>query len=172
MKTLIITGAPAAAFVPSTLATIELQKKMRDEWKLVVTESAKRWVTKDALQRYSHGDVYENTFGSFDHVSLAEQSSRIYVYPATSLFITKLCVGLTDNPAVMTVLMASKKTTLFPSFPPYMENQATTVSYREQMVKAGINVIEPEVSTSLSNGTLSPGGCASPQELWTQLEKD
>lgn len=170
MKVMIITGAPAAAFIPSTLATLSRESKVRDEWNLVVTESAKRWVTRDSLHRYSMGTIYENNFGEFDHVALAEKAKHIYVYPATTLFISKLCLGLTDNPAVMTVMMALRKTTLFPSFPPGIATLDATNSYRNQMIQAGIKVIEPKSSVSLSNGTVSTGGCASPQQLWNELE--
>lgn len=170
MNTLIIAGAPSAAFVPGVLATLDDGSVARS-LNIIATRSAQSFVTPLALRTFSQGTLIGDCFGEVDHQAIARESEQVFVYPATFNFVNKVAAGMTDSLSLMVAQLSLRKLRLYVSLPEGLAGNATYESNRSTLQKSGVDFIEADTGLALSLGHLSPGGCPSPNELWHDLKK-
>ncbi len=111
---LIITGSIAAY---KSLFLIRLLKENNASVNVVMTKSAKKFITPLSISSLSENKVYENIFDLTDeskmgHIKLAKIHDLIIVVPASANFISKVACGLADDLA-STILLASKSKVIF-----------------------------------------------------------
>ena len=111
---LIITGSIAAY---KSLFLIRLLKENNASVNVVMTASAKKFITPLSVSSLSENKVYENIFDLTDeskmgHIKLAKIHDLIIVVPASANFISKVACGLADDLA-STILLASKTKVIF-----------------------------------------------------------
>lgn len=169
MNTLIISGAPSAAFVPGVLATLG-DSKAAQSLNIIVTRSARSFVTPLALRTFSQGCLIGDRFGEVDHQAIARESKKVFVYPATFNFVNKVASGITDSLSLMVAQLSLKKLRLYVSLPEGLAGNETYESNRSTLQESGVDFIEADRGLALSLGRLSPGGCPSPNELWHDLK--
>lgn len=169
MNTLIIAGAPSAAFVPGVLATLDDGPVARS-LNIIVTRSAQSFVTPLALRTFSKGTLIGDCFGEVDHQAIARESEQVFVYPATFNFVNKVAAGITDTLSLMVAQLSLRKLRLYVSLPEGLAGNATYESNRSALQESGVDFIEADTGLALSLGRLSPGGCPSPNELWHDLK--
>ena len=125
---IVITGSIAA------YKTLYLIRKLKEKdflINVVMTNSAKKFITPLSVSSLSEKRVYENLFDlteetEMGHIKLAKMHDLIMVMPASANFIAKVSIGYADDLAT-TVLLASKTKTLFvPAMNINMLNNAIT----------------------------------------------
>ena len=111
---IVITGSIAA------YKTLYLIRKLKEKGFLInviMTNSAKKFITPLAVSSLSEKKVYENLFDlteetEMGHITLAKMHDLIIVMPASANFIAKASNGYADDLAT-SVLLASKTKVLF-----------------------------------------------------------
>ncbi|WP_459612902.1 flavoprotein [Corynebacterium urogenitale] len=171
MKTLIITGAPSAAFVPGVLATLN-QLMDLTSCNIILTHSAHSFVTRSALEAFSEASVIDDNFGAVDHQKIARESEQVFVYPATFNFVNKLSAGITDTLSLMVAQLTLKKLRLYVSLPEGLSGNSLYEQNRSNLLKAGVMFIEAETGLALSAKRTTPGGCPAPERLWHDLRNE
>ena len=111
---IVITGSIAA------YKTLYLIRKLKEKGffiNVIMTNSAKKFITPLSVASLSENRVYENLFNlteetEMGHIKLAKMHDLIIVMPASANFIAKASNGYADDLAT-TVLLASKTKVLF-----------------------------------------------------------
>ena len=111
---IVITGSIAAY---KTLYLIRILKEKGFLINVIMTDSAKKFITPLAVSSLSEKKVYENLFNlteetEMGHITLAKMHDLIIVMPASANFIAKASNGYADDLAT-SVLLASKTKVLF-----------------------------------------------------------
>jgi phosphopantothenoylcysteine decarboxylase/phosphopantothenate--cysteine ligase len=169
MNTLIITGAPSAAFVPGVLATLN-KDNVGQNLNIIMTRSAHSFVTPAALSVFSKTKIIQDRFGEIDHQVISHKSEKVFVYPTTFNFVNKVSSGITDTLSLMVAQLTLDKLHLYVSLPEGLNDNATYIRNRSLLQNAGVTFIEAEVGLALSSKKVSEGGCPAPNKLWYDLK--
>ena len=130
---LIITGSIAAY---KSLFLIRLLKENNASVNVVMTASAKKFITPLSISSLSENKVYEDIFNLTDesemgHIKLAKMHDLIIVVPASANFISKVACGLADDLASTILLASNSKVIFVPAMNVVMQKNA--------LIKANIN---------------------------------
>ncbi|QVI97677.1 hypothetical protein KFR76_08665 [Corynebacterium diphtheriae] len=169
MNTLIITGAPSAAFIPGVLANLGQYTDL-GETKIIVTRSARLFVAPLSLEVFSNGTIIDDVIGAADHQRIARESDCVFVYPATFNFVNKLASGITETLSLMVAQLCLSKLRLYVSLPEGLYGNSIYESNRSKLTQAGVEFVEAEYGLALSSNSTTPGGCPSPERLWKDLK--
>ncbi|MFD4401015.1 flavoprotein [Kitasatospora sp. NPDC058478] len=117
----IVTGSINAALTPYWLHWLR-QSFPRITSDLLVTRSAQRFVTLDALRRLVGGDVWTDDYADPSlpesaHVEIGERVDAFAVFPATLDFAMRLAAGNCNTPATMALQITEKPIVLATAFP-------------------------------------------------------
>ncbi len=110
MKILLgITGSIAAYKTPDLVRKL---LEVGHEVKIVMTESANKFVTKISLNTVSNQEVYEDLFSEnnahpMEHIELAKWAEVILIAPASANILGKLAHGIADD-LLTTIYLASQ----------------------------------------------------------------
>ena len=93
--------------------------------KVILSESATKFVTPLTFQALSRNDVYTDTFDEKDskkiaHIDLADWADLILVAPATANIIGKIANGIADNMISTTLLAATSPVWIAPAMNVHM----------------------------------------------------
>ena len=116
---------------------------------VVMTESAKQFITPLTLQTLSHHPVHTDLFNLTDeveigHISLADRADAIVIAPATANLIAKAAHGLCDD-LLSTILVATQAPIIVaPAMNCHMWENPITQRNLSQLRKAGYHVVSPE----------------------------
>ncbi|MBS4189170.1 bifunctional phosphopantothenoylcysteine decarboxylase/phosphopantothenate--cysteine ligase CoaBC [Bacillus sp. FJAT-49705] len=117
--------------------------------KVILSESAEKFVAPLTFQSLSRNDVYTDTFDEKDskviaHIDLADWADLILVAPATANVIGKLANGIADNMISTTLLAATAPVWIAPamnvhmySHPAVQKNISTLHSFGYQFIEPG-----------------------------------
>ncbi len=110
-KILLIISGGISAY--KNLDLISSLKKQGVEFKIILTENAKNFVTPLSLATLSKNRIYNNKFSlndeiEMDHIALSRWSDLILICPATANVISELAQGSAKN-LINTVVLASNK---------------------------------------------------------------
>lgn len=89
---------------------------------VILTENAKRFITKDAISYYVDG-IYEDMFGEslkVPHISLAKSTDVFLILPATANVIGKIAHGICDDLLTTSAMAYNKSIVFCPSMNPLM----------------------------------------------------
>ena len=144
---LIICGGISAY---KSLELIRLLKKQNAEVKVILTKSAKEFVTDLSVTSLSQGKVYNDLFDAkneaeMDHISLSRWADIILVVPATANTISKLSAGTSDDLASTVILASDKDIFLAPAMNVRMWEHAATQSNINKLKSYGYKIIGPEI---------------------------
>jgi len=151
-----VSGGIAAYKVPEIIR--EFRKKGADVF-VVMTESAKKFVTPFVLEVLSGHSVFIDMFESGEvikHIDLARMVDVVVVVPATANTIGKYANGIADN-LLLTVLLATKApVVLCPAMNTNMwENELVQGNLRK-LKAIGVDIVEPELG-ELACGVVGVG---------------
>ncbi|MEW2047472.1 flavoprotein [Streptomyces sp. NPDC005476] len=126
-----VTGALSAAHTPfwvNWLRAVYPEVRLR----VVVTRSAERFVTRQALASVSGQEVLVDAWPEEPavharHVEFAEWADTFLVAPATLGFCSRLAGGLADSPVLLALQCTTAPVVIAPSLPPGGLN---SVAYR------------------------------------------
>ena len=118
------------------------------EVKVILSESATKFVAPLTFQALSRHDVYTDTFDEKDskkiaHIDLADWSDLILVAPATANIIGKIANGIADNMISTTLLAATSPVWIAPAMNVHMYQHPAVIRNMELLSQYGYHFIEP-----------------------------
>ncbi|WP_108669750.1 bifunctional phosphopantothenoylcysteine decarboxylase/phosphopantothenate--cysteine ligase CoaBC [Peribacillus acanthi] len=116
--------------------------------KVMMSESAMKFVTPLTFQALSRNDVYTDTFDEKDskviaHIDLADWPELIIVAPATANIIGKLANGIADDMITTTLLASTSKVWIAPAMNVHMYEHPAVTRNLETLKDFGYELIEP-----------------------------
>lgn len=116
--------------------------------RVILSESAAKFVAPLTFQALSRNDVYTDTFDEKDstkiaHIDLADWADLIIVAPATANIIGKLANGIADNMISTTLLAATSPVWIAPAMNVHMYQHPAVVRNMEVLSQFGYHYIEP-----------------------------
>ena len=142
-----ISGGISAYKVPSLIRLL-----IKDDYnvKVIVTEDALKFVTKETLEIISGNRVYHKMFDNVsvtspEHIELVKWADCLLIVPATYNTIGKLAGGIANNLlSLVASAMDNNKLILAPSMNVNMWENKILQSNLNKLKKFGVNIIEPE----------------------------
>lgn len=157
-------------------ATICSQLKQKGaEIKVIMTESATKFVQPLTFQSLSRQHVYVDTFMEADpsvvsHIDLADHADLVLVAPATANLIGKLANGIADD-LLSTVLLATEAPVwLAPAMNGHMFAHPAVQQNIQTLVSRGVRFIQPGEG-QLACGYVGKGRLAEPEAIINDVEE-
>jgi phosphopantothenoylcysteine decarboxylase/phosphopantothenate--cysteine ligase len=153
---------------------VRLLVKEGAEVKVLMTESAKEFITPQTLSVLSKNEVVIDFFDANNnwnnHVALAEWADLFIIAPLTANTLAKMAHGLCDNVLLATYLSAKTKTVVAPAMDLDMYQHPTTKQNIEKIISFG-NIVIPAESGELASGLVGEGRMAEPENIVEFLKK-
>lgn len=161
-----VTGGIAAYKSP------ELVRRLKErgcEVRVVMTESAKAFITPLSLQAVSGHPVHEHLLDAdaesgMGHIELARWAELIVVAPATANFIAKMRHGQADDLLSTLVLATTAEVAIAPAMNQQMWQHPATRQNMQVIEERGIRIIGPG-SGDQACGEVGPGRMTNPDEI-------
>lgn len=168
---LVITGGIAA------YKCLELIRRLQDRGatvRVVMTESAKQFVTPMSVAALSNNPVFDNLFDLKDeaemgHIRLSREADMVLVAPATADFLAKMANGLANDLASTVMLATDKPVLVAPAMNPFMWQHAATQRNIKTLKADGIRFIGP-VAGDMACGEVGAGRMVEPHDILQALE--
>ncbi|MFD0713662.1 bifunctional phosphopantothenoylcysteine decarboxylase/phosphopantothenate--cysteine ligase CoaBC [Paenibacillus sp. GCM10027626] len=137
--------------------------------KVVMTESATRFITPLTLQTLSRNPVYLDTFDEFDpavvaHIDLADHADLVLLAPATANILSKMATGLADDMLSTTLLATTAPIMVAPAMNVHMYAHPAVEHNMELLKRRGVRFIEPGTGL-LACGYVGKGRLAEPEDI-------
>lgn len=144
------------------------------EVKVILSESAAKFVTPLTFQALSRNDVYIDTFDEKDpkvisHIDLADWPDLILVAPATANIIGKLANGIADNMISTTLLAATSPVWVAPAMNVHMYEHPAVIKNIRTLHSFGYEFIEPGAGY-LACGYVGKGRLEEPEKIVSIIE--
>lgn len=138
--TLIVTGSINAALVPYWL------NWFRNAYRevivnVIVTPTAERFVTFDALKHLTNGEVWRDSWDDpklpgGSHMGFDDLTAGFGVFPSTLDYAMRLASGRSDSPSLMALQLSDKPIAIAASFPGL--NPALSENLKKLMLRKNI----------------------------------
>ena len=166
-----VTGG-IAAYKAAALTSKLVQKGA--EVHVIMTESAKKFITELTLQSLSRNPVYTDTFDERDasvvsHIHLADTADLVLVAPATANTIAKMAHGLADDMLTTTLLATTAPVIVAPAMNVHMYEHPAVIANMNTLHSRGVHFIEPGVG-QLACGYVGKGRLEEPETIVAALE--
>lgn len=144
------------------------------EVKVMISESAVKFVAPLTFQALSRHDVYIDTFDEKDsrviaHIDLADWADLILVAPATANVIGKLANGIADNMITTTLLAATAPVWIAPAMNVHMYDHPAVQKNIKLLYEYGCRFIEPGEGY-LACGYVGKGRLEEPEMIVSNIE--
>lgn len=144
------------------------------EVKVILSDSATKFVTPLTFQAMSRNDVYIDTFDEKNpkviaHIDLAGWADLILVAPATANTIGKLANGIADNMITTTLLAATVPVWIAPAMNVHMYGHPAVMKNIETLHQYGYQFIEPSEGY-LACGYVGKGRLEEPEKIVQIME--
>lgn len=118
------------------------------EVKVIMSQSACKFVTPLSFQALSRNEVFTDTFEEknpavISHIDLADWADVVLVAPATANVIGKLANGLADDMITTTLLASTAPVWVAPAMNVHMYDHPAVKQNMERLVSFGYRFIEP-----------------------------
>jgi phosphopantothenoylcysteine decarboxylase/phosphopantothenate--cysteine ligase len=154
---LVGTGAIGVTFLPYWIKWLRMA--LPDvECRVVVTRSAERFVTREALSALNSSVAALDEWPAEPrttalHVEWAQWAEAIAVYPATVSFITRFALGMGDSPALLAMQCTQVPVGIAPSLPPgAIHNPVLRRHMRELEERPNVCLLPPQRGHSATTG--------------------
>ena len=175
-KVLLGVTAGIAAYKSTYLVRLLIKKGA--EVKVIMTPSAKDFVTPLTLSTLSKNEVFSSFTNEDDdnaqwnnHVELGLWADFFIIAPATANTLSKMAQGQSDNLLVATYLSAKCPIYLAPAMDLDMYKHPSTLDTFSKLESFG-NTIIPAEEGELASGLIGKGRMAEPEHIIEFLEKD
>ena len=137
--------------------------------KVILSESAQKFVTPLTFQALSRNEVYVDTFNEINprviaHIDLADWADLILVAPATANTIGKLANGIADNMITTTLLAATSPVWIAPAMNVHMYDHPAVKKNLSLLAEYGYQFIEPSEGY-LACGYVGKGRLEEPEKI-------
>lgn len=139
------------------------------EVKVILSDSAAKFVSPLTFQALSRNEVYIDTFDEKNpkviaHIDLADWADLILVAPATANTIGKLANGIADNMITTTLLAATAPVWIAPAMNVHMYNHPSVKKNISTLASYGYQFIEPSEGY-LACGYVGKGRLEEPEKI-------
>lgn len=167
-----ITGG-IAAYKAAALTSKLTQKGA--EVHVIMTASAKEFITELTLQSLSKQRVYSDTFqerdpSSISHIDLADAADLFLVAPATANIIAKMAHGIADDMLSTTLLATTAPVMVAPAMNVHMYQHPAVLNNMDILYNRGVQFIEPGEGL-LACGYVGKGRLEEPEEIVKVVEQ-
>ncbi|PLR87522.1 bifunctional phosphopantothenoylcysteine decarboxylase/phosphopantothenate--cysteine ligase CoaBC [Bacillus sp. V33-4] len=137
--------------------------------KVILSESAAKFVTALTFQAMSRNDVFTDTFDEKNpqviaHIDLADWADLVLVAPATANVIGKLAGGIADNMVTTTLLAATSPVMIAPAMNVHMYDHPAVKANLNKLADYGYLFIEPGEGF-LACGYVGKGRLEEPEKI-------
>ncbi|XEC96976.1 bifunctional phosphopantothenoylcysteine decarboxylase/phosphopantothenate--cysteine ligase CoaBC [Paenibacillus tarimensis] len=137
--------------------------------RVIMTESAVKFVTPLTLQTLSRNRVYTDTFDEQDpavvsHIDAADSADLVVIAPATANIIAKMAHGIADDMLSTTLLATTAPILVAPAMNVHMYQHPAVVHNIQMLASRGVRFIEPGTG-QLACGYVGKGRLAEPEEI-------
>lgn len=162
-----------AAYKAAALTSKLVQKGA--EVHVIMTASAKEFITELTLQSLSRNPVYTDTFDERDasvvsHINLADTADLVLVAPATANVIAKMAHGLADDMLTTTLLATTAPVMVAPAMNVHMYEHPAVIHNMNTLYSRGVHFIEPGVG-QLACGYVGKGRLEEPETIVDVIER-
>lgn len=142
--------------------------------RVIMTESATKFVSPLTFQALSRNEVYTDTFDEKDphriaHIDLADWADIIIIAPATANIIGKLANGIADDMLSTTLLATEATTYIAPAMNVHMYAHKAVQENMLKLERWGYHFIEPGAGY-LACGYVGKGRLEEPQTIIETIE--
>jgi phosphopantothenoylcysteine synthetase/decarboxylase len=154
---LVGTGAVGVTFLPYWVKWLDLALP-EVECRVVVTRSAERFVTREALSAVNSSQAVLDAWPDEPrttalHVEWTQWAEAVAVYPATLNFIGRYAAGIADSPALLALHCTQVPIGIAPSLPPgAVDNPLLARRLKEIQERPNVCVATPEPGRSGTTG--------------------
>lgn len=165
----VVIGVTGGIAVYKALDIVSSLRKNDIETRVIMTDSAKEFVSPITFQAISQNIVTTNMFEEpkaweIQHISLAKKADLFLVAPATANIIGKIANGIADD-MLSTTIMATKAKVIFaPAMNTNMYTNPIVQQNIEKLKKLGFQFIEPD-SGRLACGDVGAGKLPKPEVI-------
>jgi phosphopantothenoylcysteine decarboxylase / phosphopantothenate---cysteine ligase len=157
-----------------SLEIIRLFKKNKAKIKVILTKSAKEFITPLSVASLSQEKVYEDLFDAedeaeMDHISLSRWADIILVAPATANTISKLSVGSSDDLASTVILASDKDVFVVPAMNVRMWEHPSTRDNLNKLKNFGYKIIGPVIG-DMACGEFGEGKMTDPINIIEKID--
>lgn len=162
-----------AAYKAATLCSRLVQRGA--DVHVIMTASAKQFITELTLQTLTKNPVYSDTFDERDpsvvsHIHLADMADLVLVAPATANVIAKMAHGLADDMLTTTLLATTAPVMISPAMNVHMYTHPAVIANMETLVSRGVQMIEPGDGL-LACGYVGKGRMEEPETIVDVVER-
>ncbi|MDE3723106.1 flavoprotein [Nocardiopsis sp. N85] len=153
---LVVTGSVSAADLPFWGTWLRLYHEDL-EVRLVLTPSARRFLTSDAVGGRFGGEVRDDVWpegdGTAHHVEFAEWADAVLIFPATFDFTARFALGRGDSPALLASQCTTAPIAIAPALPPGgAQSPAHQEHLRVLRSRPNVVVVPPQPGVSITTG--------------------
>ncbi|TDF98311.1 bifunctional phosphopantothenoylcysteine decarboxylase/phosphopantothenate--cysteine ligase CoaBC [Paenibacillus piri] len=139
------------------------------EVRVIMTESATRFIAPLTFQTLSRHDVIVDTFDEKDasvvsHIDLADRADLIVIVPATANIIGKMAHGLADDMLSTTLLAATAPVIVAPAMNVHMYAHPAVMANMQTLADRGVLFVEPGTG-QLACGYVGKGRLEEPEQI-------
>ena len=174
----ILLGITAGIAAYKSAFLVRLLVKNDANVKVVITPSAKEFVTPLTLSTLSKNEVYSSFTNEDDdnaqwnnHVELGLWADLFVIAPATANTLSKMANGVCDNLLLAVYLSAKCPVYYAPAMDLDMYKHPTTLNSFTKLNEFG-NIQIPATSGELASGLIGQGRMAEPSEIIEYIEND
>ena len=174
----ILLGVTAGIAAYKSASLVRLFIKSGAHVKVVMTPSAKEFVTPLTLSTLSKHPVYSSFTNEEDdnavwnnHVELGLWADVVVIAPATANTLSKMANGVCDNLLLATYLSAKCPVYFAPTMDLDMYKHPSTLQSFEKLNDFG-NIMIPATSGELASGLVGEGRMAEPDDIVSIIEND
>jgi phosphopantothenoylcysteine decarboxylase / phosphopantothenate---cysteine ligase len=174
----VLLGVTAGIAAYKSAFLVRLLVKKGAEVRVVLTPSAKEFVTPLTLSTLSKNEVHSSFTNEKDdnaqwnnHVELGLWADLFIIAPATANTLSKMSQGNSDNLLVATYLSAKCPVYVAPAMDLDMYKHPSTLETIEKLETFG-NILIPAAHGELASGLVGQGRMAEPEVIIDFIEKD
>ena len=168
-----IIGVSGGIAIYKVVDLVRKFKKRGDEVRVVMTDSATKFVSPELFREISLEPVMTNVFGNEEtsaHIKWAQWCDVMIIAPATANVIGKLTAGIADDALTTVAIAMTKPLIIAPAMNKDMYKSAAVTANLAVLKQRGVKVIEP-ASGELACGVEGVGRLPEPVEIVEQVDK-
>lgn len=171
----LVLGVTGGIAVYKAVDVVSRLVKLGASVRVIMTESAEKFVTPLTFQSISQNYVVSDMFGEIpswdvEHISLAQSADLFLVAPATANIIGKVANGVADDMLSTTIMATRAKVIFAPAMNTNMYENKVVQDNIEKLRAMGYGFIEPS-SGRLACGDYGKGKLESPEEIVKVVKK-
>jgi phosphopantothenoylcysteine decarboxylase/phosphopantothenate--cysteine ligase len=172
-RILLIIGGGIAGY-----KTLDLIRRLHERGffvRAVMTDAARRFVTKLAVESLTGNRIFDDLFAltedsSMGHIELSRDADLLVVAPATADILAKMAHGLANDLASTLLLATDKKILVAPAMNLRMWLHPATQRNAAILQKDGVVFVGPE-DGGMACGEFGPGRMSEPLAILTSIEQ-